>query len=80
MSAERIWYKFDNPTSMSLLLGSAAHSARELLENGKVEDAKQLLDFAINEMDKYKSERDQSDKLTALYFGNHAPRPEEPGL
>ncbi len=68
MSEERIWYNFDNPTRMSLLLGSAVLGARQLLDGGKIEEAKQVLDCAINEMDKYKSQ--DSNKLTALYFGN----------
>jgi len=68
MSEERLWFNFEDPTKMSLLLCSVVHGARQLLEEGKIEDAKRVLDFAMNEMDKYKSQ--DSDKLTALYFGN----------
>ncbi|HEU0048647.1 MAG TPA: hypothetical protein VFQ43_13705 [Nitrososphaera sp.] len=68
MSEERLWFNFEDPTKMSLLLGSAVHGARQLLEEGKIEEAKQVLDCAMNEMAKYKLP--DSDKLTALYFGN----------
>ncbi len=68
MSEERLWFNFDNPTKMSLLLCSAVYGARQLLEEGKIEEAKQVLACAMNEMDKYKLP--DSDKLTSLYFGN----------
>ena len=53
---------------MALLLASAMHGARDLLEAGKFEEAKGQLNAAIAEMDK--STMANGDQVTALFFGN----------
>ena len=64
---KRLWFDFKNPTHTSLLLGSAARGARDLLEAGKVEEAKQMLNAVIAEMDKERMPNE--DEMTAMFFG-----------
>ena len=54
MDETRHWYRFDDANLTALVLTSAVKGDRDMLEQGKIQDAKQLLDFAIRQVDKSK--------------------------
>ena len=64
---KRYWYAFEDPTRTALLLGSALRGIRDMLEAGKVEEAKATANAVIAEIDKYRMANE--DQLTHMYFG-----------
>lgn len=54
MAEKRHWYEIEDPKLMTLALISTVHLVKQLLDDGKIEDAKNVVNQTIAETDKHK--------------------------